>query len=86
MNFDLDTIVRSVSIVLLLALVVLLVRRFPRKDGRNWWEDDSNVKNQARFNPPPGWPPAPPGWVPPPGWEPDPDWPPAPPGWEFWTR
>src|SRR5215469_2755274 len=32
-----------------------------------------------RFNPPPGWPPAPEGWAPGPGWQPDPWWPPAPP-------
>ena len=38
----------------------------------------------AVFNPPPGWPPAPTGWVPPPGWKPDPTWPPAPVGWEWW--
>lgn len=36
------------------------------------------------FNPPPGWPPAPPGFVPPPGWRPDPSWPPAPEDWAFW--
>jgi len=36
-----------------------------------------------RFNPPPGWPPAPPGWVPPPGWQPDPSWPDPPPGWNL---
>jgi hypothetical protein len=37
-----------------------------------------------RFNPPPGWPQPPEGWVPPPGWTPDPSWPPAPAGWQFW--
>lgn len=37
------------------------------------------------FNPPPGWPPQPDGWVPPPGWAPDPRWPPAPAGWQFWV-
>lgn len=37
------------------------------------------------FNPPPGWPPQPAGWVPPPGWQPDPSWPPAPAGWQFWV-
>ena len=40
---------------------------------------------QWRFNPPPGWPPAPPGFVPPQGWQPDPSWPAAPPGWQWWT-
>ena len=38
-----------------------------------------------RFNPPPGWPPAPQGWVPPPGWQPPPDWPAPPPGWPLWV-
>jgi hypothetical protein len=38
-----------------------------------------------RFNPPPSWPPAPPGWTPPPGWLPDPSWPPLPPGWPLWV-
>ena len=38
-----------------------------------------------RFNPAPGWPPPPPGFVPPPHWQPDPSWPPAPPGWQFWV-
>jgi hypothetical protein len=37
-----------------------------------------------RFNPPPGWPPAPEGFTPPPDWRPDPAWPPAPPGWQLW--
>jgi hypothetical protein len=37
-----------------------------------------------RFNPPPGWPPAPAGWTPPPGWTPPADWPPLPPGWQLW--
>lgn len=38
-----------------------------------------------RFNPPPGWPPPPAGFVPPPGWQPDPSWPPTPPGWQLWV-
>lgn len=37
-----------------------------------------------RYNPPPNWPPTPPGWTPPPGWQPDPSWPPPPPGWQLW--
>src|SRR5687768_7156911 len=37
-----------------------------------------------RFNPPPGWPQPPAGWVPPPGWNPDPSWPEPPPGWQIW--
>jgi hypothetical protein len=36
-----------------------------------------------RFNPPPGWPAAPNGWVPDPSWRPDPSWPPAPDGWQW---
>lgn len=36
------------------------------------------------FNPPPGWPPAPEGWVPPDGWSPDPTWPDPPDGWQLW--
>lgn len=37
-----------------------------------------------RFNPPPNWPPAPPGWAPDANWAPDPSWPPPPPGWPLW--
>ena len=36
-----------------------------------------------RFNPPPGWPAPPDGWLPPQGWRSDPSWPPAPEGWRF---
>src|SRR3954468_21560160 len=39
-----------------------------------------------RFNPPPGWPEPPAGWVPPSNWHPDPSWPAAPVGWSFWTE
>jgi hypothetical protein len=39
----------------------------------------------ASFNPPPGWPPPPAGWVPPPGWQPDPPWRLPPSGWVFWS-
>ena len=38
-----------------------------------------------RFNPPPNWPPVPPGWTPPTGWQPDPSWPPPPAGWPLWV-
>jgi Septum formation/Domain of unknown function (DUF4190) len=38
-----------------------------------------------RFNPPPGWPPAPEGFSPQPGWQPDPSWPPLPPSWQLWV-
>lgn len=37
------------------------------------------------FNPPPGWPKPPEGWVPPKGWKPDPAWPATPPGWQLWV-
>jgi F0F1-type ATP synthase epsilon subunit len=37
------------------------------------------------FNPPPGWPRPPDGWVPPRGWTPDPAWPPPPVGWQLWV-
>src|SRR4051794_18131398 len=40
----------------------------------------------VRFNPPPGWPAVPKGWLPPPGWRPDPSWPPAPANWPFYRR
>lgn len=39
---------------------------------------------KLRFNPPPGWPAPPTGWIPPTGWTPDPAWPPLPEGWELW--
>lgn len=37
------------------------------------------------FNPPPGWPKPPAGWVPPAGWTPDPSWPDPPDGWQLWA-
>lgn len=40
---------------------------------------------RMRFNPPPGWPPVPAGWVAPPGWQPDPSWPEPPLGWPLWV-
>lgn len=36
------------------------------------------------FNPPPGWPKPPAGWIPPTGWTPDPTWPEPPAGWQLW--
>ncbi|MGV8082786.1 MAG: DUF4041 domain-containing protein [Coriobacteriia bacterium] len=36
------------------------------------------------FNPPPGWPKPPEGWVPPKGWSPDPAWPDPPQDWQLW--
>lgn len=38
-----------------------------------------------RFNTPPGWPPAPEGWLPPAGWQPDPSWPAPPEGWQLFV-
>ena len=38
-----------------------------------------------RFNPPPGWPEPPEGFMPGPGWQPDPSWPRAPAHWQFWV-
>ncbi len=38
----------------------------------------------SRFNPPPGWPPAPAGWKPPAEWKPPSSWPAPPPGWQLW--
>lgn len=38
------------------------------------------------FNPPPGWPKPPEGWIPPNGWKPDPAWPDPPLGWELWIQ
>lgn len=42
-------------------------------------------RGSLKFNPPPGWPKPPVGWVPPNGWKPDPGWPPPPPGWQLWV-
>ncbi len=39
-----------------------------------------------KFNPAPGWPAPPEGWVPPDGWQPDMSWPPAPAGWQLWVE
>jgi hypothetical protein len=44
------------------------------------------VNSRVVFNPPPGWPPVPNGWVPPPGWRPDADWPATSAAWQFWVR
>ena len=43
------------------------------------------MKNEGKFNPPPGWPKPPEGWTPPKGWKPDPNWPPMPDGWKLWV-
>lgn len=42
-------------------------------------------ERKLRFNPPPGWPKPPAGWVPPRGWTPDPKWPAPPTGWQLWV-
>lgn len=39
----------------------------------------------AEFNPPPGWPEPPSGWLPDAAWVPEPDWPPPPADWTFWV-
>ena len=64
--------------------------------GRDWRRSDTTAGLQGgagertagttRFNPPPGWPPAPAGWVAPPGWQPDPSWPEPPAGWQLWAE
>ncbi len=41
-------------------------------------------RSRVVFNPPPGWPRPPAGWIPPRGWAPDPSWPKPPPGWQLW--
>jgi hypothetical protein len=38
------------------------------------------------FDPPPGWPDVPSGWLPHAGWTPDPRWPQAPANWNFLKR
>lgn len=43
-----------------------------------------NERGSLVFNPPPGWPKPPAGWVPPKGWQPDPAWPAPPLGWQLW--
>src|ERR1700753_2252502 len=47
---------------------------------------ERKIMMSMRFNPPPSWPPVPPGWTPPPGWQPDPSWPDPPPGWNLWIE
>ena len=44
------------------------------------------TRKRPIFNPPPGWPKPPAGWVPPKGWTPDPAWPAPPPGWQLWIN
>lgn len=56
-----------------------------RSDATEGLRDDPGemTARTTRFHPPPGWPPAPAGWVAPPGWQPDPSWPEPPPGWQL---
>jgi len=42
------------------------------------------MSDELIFNPPPGWPKPPSGWVPPLGWTPDPAWPAPPSNWQLW--
>ncbi|MDF1738153.1 MAG: DUF4041 domain-containing protein [Verrucomicrobiales bacterium] len=42
------------------------------------------IEKNLKFNPAPGWPKPPDGWVPPNGWLPDPSWPDPPEGWILW--
>ncbi|WP_375341842.1 DUF4041 domain-containing protein [Luteolibacter soli] len=42
------------------------------------------MSSELIFNPPPGWPKPPTGWVPPRGWTPDPSWPAPPENWQLW--
>lgn len=43
----------------------------------------SLAQQRYEYNPAPGWPASPPGWMPPPGWQPDRSWPRAPIGWRI---
>jgi hypothetical protein len=71
---------------LAVALLVWLLRRTnARPSVPPGWEVGAAGASRWRFNPPPGWPPTPPGFVPPAGWRPDPSWPFAPPGWQWWV-
>ena len=42
------------------------------------------MSTEPVFNPPPGWPRVPEGWIRPAGWVPDPSWPAPPDGWQLW--
>lgn len=56
----------------------------PQRDFDHDQSRFDGTPGRMRFNPPPGWPPAPHGWVAPPGWQPDPSWPEPPAGWPLW--
>jgi len=68
------TCVTFVSNVLNMVMVITTRRRSDSAPSGYGW----------LFNPPPGWPAAPPGWRPPEGWYPDPNLPAAPIGWQWW--
>ena len=74
-SFQWGLLIRSVAVPLVSGLALAAV---------SWWWN--RRERRFSFRPPPGWPPAPAGWIPPRGWRPDPSWPPAPPGWTFWSR
>jgi hypothetical protein len=68
-----------------IAFVVRVLRRSNVRPGvPAGWPVGAAGPSRWHFNPPPGWPPTPPGFVPPAGWHPDPSWPSAPPGWQWW--
>lgn len=62
------------------------VKRWGKEFLTDWKSGTGGGTDRGRFNPPPGWPPAPAGWVAPPGWQPDPSWPEPPPGWQLWVE
>jgi len=81
---------RVMALVVMIAIPIFLIvrarsRRKTHSSTPRWGQVGASARPQWRFNPPPGWPPTPPGFVPPPGWRPDPSWPAAPPGWQWWT-
>ena len=76
--------------VMLIAIPIALIRGRAvggkmHTSTPRWGQVGASARPQWRFNPPPGWPPTPPGYVPPPDWRPDPSLPAAPPDWQWWT-
>jgi len=81
---------RVMAWVLIIAIPIFLIVRARRRRNTHsstprWGQVGASARPQWRFNPPPGWPPTPPGYVPAPDWQPDPSWPAAPPDWQWWT-
>src|SRR5690349_5122027 len=78
--------------VVLHAWTARLNNHVGRGFSAGWWGAIRGARQVARkpmayrFNPPPNWPPPPPGWVPASGWQPPPDWPVPPPGWPLWVE